>query len=98
MSIKFKYKGEDVEIEETEVIKAVKEEYDKKQQEYEKKIADIEKENAEKITSMREEHAKQLRVIMTTGKIDDKTEEEIKKEEEQNSIDEAIKRIVKKFQ
>lgn len=81
-------KGEEVEIEETEVIKAVQEEYEKKltakDAEIKKQKEDFEKEKQ----ALREEHVKQMRAILT-GRKEDSTEKtefeeaEAKTEEEQ---------------
>lgn len=96
--MKVNFKGEEIEVEETEVLKAVKDEYDKKTAELEQKLADEVSSNEESLKKLREEHAKQLRVILSTGKYEEKTEEEKEEEEEQNKINESIARIVKRFQ
>lgn len=92
------FKGEEIEVEETEVLKAVKDEYDTKTATLEKQLVDEQTKNEENLKKLREEHAKQLRVILSTGKYEDKTEEEKEEEQERSKIDESIKRIVKRFQ
>ena len=96
--MKIMYKGEETEVEETEVVKAVKEEYEKKEAALQQQPADEKIAKEDELKHLREEHAKQLRVIMTTGKLDERSEEEKQEEEEKKTIDEAIKRIVKKLQ
>ena len=92
------FKGEETEVEETEVLKAVKDEYDVKTGELEKKLADLQASYDDSLKKLREEHAKQLRVILSTGKYEEKTEEQQEQEQEQAKIEESIKRIVKRFQ
>lgn len=91
------FKGEEIDVDETEVLKAVKEEYDKKSTELEQKLADEKTANEEALKKLREEHAKQLRVILSTGKLDERTEEEKEEEEEQEKIKQSIERIKRRF-
>lgn len=96
--MKVNFRGEEIDVEETEVLKAVKEEYDNKTAELEQKLADEKTANEESLKKLREEHAKQLRVILSTGKFEEKTEEEKEEEKEQTKINESIARLIKRFQ
>ena len=74
-------KGEEFEVEETEVITAVKEEYEKKLKDKDAEIAkqktDFEKEKE----ALRQEHVKQMRAILTGHKEPDNTKPEFEEEE-----------------
>lgn len=75
-------KGEEIEIEETEVIKAVQEEYEKKLKDKDAEIAKA-KENFEKEKeSMRQEHVKQMRAILTGRKEGAPEKKEFEEQEE----------------
>lgn len=91
------FKGEEIEVEETEVLKAVKDEYDTKTAELQQKLTDEQTANEERLKKLREEHAKQIRVILSTGKIDDRTEEEKKQDDEQAKIEQSIKNIIRRL-
>lgn len=91
-------KGEEVEIEETEVIKAVQEEYEKKltakDAEIKKQKEDFEKEKE----ALRQEHVKQMRAILTGRKEDgtEKTEfEEAEAKTEEEQMTEDARKIYK---
>lgn len=90
-------KGEEVEIEETEVIKAVQEEYEKKltakDAEIKKQKEDFEKEKQ----ALREEHVKQMRAILTGRKENVETKEEFEEEEksEEEKMTEDARKIYK---
>ena len=86
-------KGEEIEIEETEVIKAVTEEYEKKlaskDEEMKKAQENFEKEKE----NLRQEHVKQMRAILTgrqeAVKEKEEFEEQTEKSEEEQMLDTA---------
>lgn len=84
-------KGEEIEIEETEVIKAVQDEYEKKladkDAEMTKVKADFEKEKED----MRAEHVKQMRAILT-GRKEPEHEKEEFEEQEKTEEDETLEK------
>lgn len=73
-------KGEEVEIEETEVIKTIQEEYEKKLQAKDEEIKGIKTTHEKEKEELRKEHVKQLRTILT-GKKETKEKEEFEEEE-----------------
>ena len=83
-------KGEEIEIEETEVIKAVQEEYEKKltakDEEIKKQKEAYEKQKQE----LREEHVKQMRAILT-GRKETGTEKPEFEETEENEEEKMLK-------
>lgn len=79
-------KGEVVEIEETDVIKAVKEEYEKALKQKDDEIKIIKEKSEKEKEELRQEHVKQMRAILTGRKNEVKDnefeEDEIDEEEE----------------
>ena len=90
--MKIQYKGEEVEITETEVIEAVRDEYAKKEQAQKTEIDGLKAQQEEELKKMREEHAKQIRAILTTPY--EPSAEEKEQEQEKSAIEEASKRII----
>lgn len=85
-------KGEEVEIEETEVITAIKEEYEKKLSERDASMIKLKNDFEKEKENMRQEHVKQMRAILTGRKEDvtDKQEfEEEEKTEEELTLESA---------
>lgn len=85
-------KGEEVEIEETEVIKAVQEEYEKKltakDAEIKKAREDFEKEKE----GLRQEHVKQMRAILTGRKEPTPEKNEFEDEPEKTEEEETLEK------
>lgn len=81
MKVKLK-DGKEIEVEETDVLKAVQEEYEKKLKESNGKIEEIKKKNEEEKEALRKEHVKQMRAILTGRK------EELNDPEKENPFDE----------
>lgn len=73
---------------ETEIIKALKEEY-------ENKLAEQKNSYENQLNIMRSEHGKQLREILRTGTFPDK--EEVQKEEEMDEVESEVARIRAKY-
>lgn len=91
-------KGEEVEIEETEVITAIKEEYEKKLSERDASMIKLKNDFEKEKENMRQEHVKQMRAILTGRKEDatDKQEfEEDEKTEEEVTLESAKKYLGK---
>ena len=89
---KVKDKLEEIELDETDVIKAVKEEYEKTLTEKEKKIKEVEENAKKEKEQLRQEHVKQMRAIILGRK------EEINKPNLLDEIDEEDEeeKIIKK--
>ena len=75
---------------ETEVIKALKEEY-------ETKLAEQKASYENTLTTLRTEHAKQLRTILRSGEAPAAMEQESAEDEEDDEITAAVKRISAKY-
>ena len=84
-------KGEEIEIEETEVIVAIKEEYEKKLEEKDGEINKIKEANDKALESLRKEHALQVRAIIS-GKQEPKKEEPEFEGEEEEGEEELVKK------
>lgn len=96
MKIKTKNsKGEEIEIEETEVITAVREEYEKKLKEKDNQITSINEQHEKEKDELRKEHVKQLRAVLT-GRKDVKEEKEFE-EEEIDEEEELVKKAKEHF-
>lgn len=90
--------GEEIEIEETEVITAVKEEYEKQLQEKQKELEKQKEENQKAIEGLRKEHALQLRAIISGRKDPNEIDEfEGKEVDEEEEIIKQAKEILKKL-
>lgn len=88
--------GKEIEIEETDIIKAVKEEYENKIKEKETEITKVKETFAKREEEIRQEHVKQLRAIISgrKDKVDEIPEfEETEKTLEEKMQDNAIKYI-----
>ena len=84
-------KGEEVEIEETDVIKAVQEEYEKKLADKEKELTQAKEGFEKEKEALRQEHVKQMRAILT-GRKEEKPEKEEFEEKDENEEDETLKK------
>lgn len=86
-------KGEEIEIEETEVIKAVQEEYEKKLSEKDAEIKKAQENFEKEKEALRQEHVKQMRTILTGRKegVEEKKEfeEDAEKSDEEQMLEKA---------
>lgn len=91
-------KGEEIEIEETEVIKTIQQEYEAKLQEKDADIQKLKTKNEEEKEKLRQEHIKQIRTLLTGRKevIEGKEFEEDEEDEEDKMLKNA-KEFIKKM-
>lgn len=89
--------GNEIEIEETEVIKIIKEEYEKKEQEYKKEIVTLKEKCEEEKNALRNEHIKQVRAILMGRNENTEEQEEFDENEEEKEFNVLLKKTKEQY-